>query len=186
MKKGLIFGGIALAGFGFYRYFKYQMDMALNYDYKIKNFKIIKVGTTDVTAELEIEITNNSAFQVEVKGYDLKLFFKGQNFANAVSNKSFLVYPNNSFTLKTTGVINLGQAKLAVLPFVQDVLSKKPINVEVVGSAKVKFLGVNYTFNFDKQSFEYSADLLKEYGLNEKVNTFKKNNPKIAQFLGIK
>lgn len=186
MKKGLIFGGIALAGFGFYRYFKYQMDMALNYDYKIKNFKIIKVGTTDVTAELEIEITNNSAFQVEVKGYDLKLFFKGQNFANAVSTTPFLVYPNNSFTLKTTGVINLEQAKLAVIPFVQDVLAKKPINVEVVGNVKVKFLKVNYTFNFDKQTFEYSADFLKDYGLSEKVSTFKKNNPKIAQILGIK
>lgn len=186
MKKGLIFGGIALAGFGFYRYFKYQVDMALNYDYKIKNFKVISVGTTDVTAEIEVEITNNSAFQIEVKEYDLKMFFKGQNFANAVSKKPFLVYPNNSFLLKTTGVINLAQAKLSVLPFVQDVLAKKPINIEVTGTVKVKFLGVNYTLNFDKQSFEYSADLLKEYNLSGKVSAFKKNNPKIAQFLGIK
>jgi len=186
MKKGLIFGGIALAGLGFYRYFKYQVDMALNYDYKIKNFKVIKVGTTDVTAEIEVEITNNSAFQVQVYGYDLKLFFKGQNFANAVSNETFIVYPNNSFTLKTTGVINLTQAKLSVLPFVQDVLAKKPINVEVTGTVRVKFLGIDYTLKFDQQSFEYSADLLKDYNLSEKVSAFKKNNPKIAQFLGIK
>lgn len=186
MKKGLIFGGIALAGFGFWRYFKYQLDMALNYDYKIKNFKVIKVGTTDVTAELEIEITNKSAFQVEVKGYDLKLFFKGQNFANVKSVEPFIVYPNNSFVLKTTGVINLAKAKMSVIPFVQDVLAKKPINVEVTGTVKVRFLKVSYTLNFDEQSFEYSADFLKDYGLSEKVNTFKKNNPKIAQFLGIK
>lgn len=186
MKKGLIFGGIALAGFGFYRYFKYQMDMALNYDYKIKNFKVISVGVTDVTAELEIEITNASSFKVEVKEYDLKLFFKGQNFANVKSKEPFVVYPNNSFTLKTTGVINLQQAKLSVLPFVQDVLAKKPINVEVTGVVKVKFLGLDYTLKFDQQSFEYSADLLRDYGLSSKVNTFKKNNPKLAQFLGIK
>jgi LEA14-like dessication related protein len=186
MKKGLIFGGIALAGFGFWRYFKYQLDMALNYDYKIKNFKVIKVGTTDVTAELEIEITNKSAFQVEVKEYDLKLFFKGQNFANVKSVEPFIVYPNNSFVLKTTGVINLAKAKMSVIPFVQDVLAKKPINVEVTGTVKVKFLGIDYTLKFDQQSFEYSADLLKDYGLSSKVSTFKKNNPKIAQFLGIK
>lgn len=186
MKKGLIIAGIGLAGFGFYRYFKYQMDMALNYDYKIKNFKVISVGTTDVTAEIEVEITNKSAFQIEVKEYNLNLFFKGQNFAKAVSKEPFLVYPNNSFTLKTTGVINLAQAKLAVLPFVQDVLAKKPINVEVTGTVKVKFLKVDYTLNFDKQTFEYSADFLKDYGFSEKVSTFKKNNPKIAQFLGIK
>ena len=186
MKKGLIIGGIALAGFGFWRYLKYQMNMALNYDYKIKNFKVIKVGTTDVTAEVEIEITNNSAFQVEVKGYDLKLFFKGQNFANVISKEPFIVYPNNSFTLRTTGVINLSKAKMSVIPFVQDVLAKKPINVEVTGTVKVRFLKVNYTLNFDEQSFEYSADFLKDYGLSEKVSNFKKNNPKIAQFLGIK
>ena len=35
MKKVLLFGGIAIAGFGLYRYFKYQIDMALNYDYKL-------------------------------------------------------------------------------------------------------------------------------------------------------
>ena len=186
MKKGLIIGGIALAGFGFYRYFRYQLDMALNYDYKIKRFKIINVNQNDVTAEIEVEITNNSAFQVEVKGYDLNLFFKGQNFAKAKSKESFIVLPNNSFTFETTGVINLAQAKMAVFPFIQDVLAKKPINVEVTGNVKVKFLKVDYTLNFDKQSFEYSADILKDYGLSKKVETFKKNNPKIAQFLGIK
>ena len=42
MKKVLLFGGIGLAGFGLYRYFKYQVDMALNYDYKIKNFQILQ------------------------------------------------------------------------------------------------------------------------------------------------
>ena len=51
---------------------------------------------------------------------------------------------------------------------------------------KVKFLGIDYTLKFDQQSFEYSADLLKDYGLSQKVSAFKKNNPKIAQFFGIK
>jgi LEA14-like dessication related protein len=162
------------------------MDMALDYDYKIKNFKIIKVGTNDVTAEIEVEITNNSAFEVKVYSYDLKMFFKGQNFANAVSKETFIVYPNNSFILKTVGVINLSQAKLSVFPFVQDVLAKKPINIEITGVIKVQFLAVDYTLKFDQQSFEYSADLLKDYNLSGKVSKFKKNNPKIAQFLGIK
>ena len=42
MKKVLLFGGIAIAGFGLYRYFKYQIDLALNYDYKLKNFEIFR------------------------------------------------------------------------------------------------------------------------------------------------
>ena len=116
----------------------------------------------------------------------MKIFFKGNNFANAVTKTPFLVLPNASFILKTTGEINVKETKVAVIPFVQDVFAKKPINVEVLGFIKVKFLGINHTLNFNKDKFQYSADLLTEFGLGEKVSQFKLKNPTIAKFLGIK
>jgi LEA14-like dessication related protein len=186
MKKGLLFGGLALAGFGLYRYFKYQVDMALNYDYKIKNFKILGTTSENINVALELEIANNSSFEILIKEYDLKIYFKGLNFATSKSNVPFAVLPNTSFTLKTNGVINIQESKIAVIPFVQDVLARKPINVEVTGFVKVKFLGINYTLKFDKQKFEYSADVLKDYGLSSKVNKFKQKNPALAKFFGIK
>ena len=94
--------------------------------------------------------------------------------------------PNNSFNLKTKGVINIKQSQVAILPFVQDVLAKKPINVEVTGFVKVKFLGINYSLNFNNESFQYSADLLKDVGLSKQVNKFKENNQALAKFFGIK
>lgn len=186
MKKGLLFGGIVLAGFGLYRYFKYQVDMALNYDYKIKNFKIDSYDNDNINVSLELEIKNNSSFEILVKEYDLKLSYKGKNFANTKSVVPFAVLPNNSFNLKTTGVINVQQSKIAVLPFIQDVLGKKPINVEVSGLVKVKFLGINYTLNFNNETFQYSTDLLKDIGVSKQVNKFKQNNPALAKFFGIK
>lgn len=186
MKKVLLFGGIGLAGFGLYRYFKYQVDMALNYDYKIKNFKILGYDNDNINVSLELEIKNNSSFEILVKEYDLKLSYKGKNFANTTSKVPFAVLPNNSFNLKTDGVINIKESKVAVLPFVQDVLGKKPINVEVSGFVKVKFLGINYTLNFNNETFQYSADLLKDVGLSKQVNKFKQNNPALAKFFGIK
>jgi len=186
MKKGLLFGGIGLAGFGLYRYFKYQVDLALNYDYKIKNFRVLSYDDSKIKTYIEIEIKNNSSFQILIKEYDLKIFFKGNNFANAVTKTPFLVLPNASFILKTTGEINVKETKVAVIPFVQDVFAKKPINVEVLGFIKVKFLGINHTLNFNKDKFQYSADLLTEFGLGEKVSQFKLKNPTIAKFLGIK
>lgn len=78
MKKILLFGGIGLAGFGLYRYFKYQVDMALNYDYKIKNFKVLGYDNDNINISVELEIVNNSSFEILVKEYDLKLFFKGK------------------------------------------------------------------------------------------------------------
>lgn len=186
MKKVLLFGGIGLAGFGFYRYFKYQVDMALNYDYKIKNFEILGYDNEKINVSLEIEIKNNSSFEILVQEYDLKLFFKGKNFANTKVTTPFAVLPNNSFILKTTGQINVVESKIAVLPFVQDILARRPINVEVIGYVKVKFLGINYTMKFNKEKFEYSSDLLKDVGLGKKVSDFKTKNPALAKFFGIK
>ena len=115
-----------------------------------------------------------------------KEFFKGKNVANAKSKVPFAVLPNDSFTLKTEGAINVQQSKVAIIPFVKDVLAKKPINIDVTGFIKVKFLGINYTLKFDQESFQYSADLLKDVGLSKPLDKFKQNNPKIAKILGIK
>ena len=186
MKKVLLFGGIGLAGFGLYRYFKYQINLALNYDYKIKNFEILRHNNENIDVSVELQITNNSSFEILVKEYDLKLAFKGKNFANAKSNTPFAVLPNGSFKLKTEGSINVQETKVALLPFIKDVLAKKPINIEVSGFVKVKFLGVNYTLNFNKETFQYSADLLRDLGLSKKVGSFKEKNPALAKFFGIK
>jgi hypothetical protein len=186
MKNLLLFGGIGLAGFGFYRYFKYQIDLALNYDYKIKNFNIDSYDSENINVSLELEITNNSNFDILIKEYDLKLFYKGKNFANTKTKIPFAVLPKNSFKLKTNGVINIKQSQVAIIPFVQDVLGKRPINIEATGFVKVKFLGINYTLNFDNETFQYSADLLKDVGLSKQVNKFKQNNPALAKFFGIK
>ena len=186
MKKVLLFGGIGLAGFGLYRYFKYQIDLALNYDYKIKNFKVLGYNNENINVSLELEITNNSSFEILVKEYDLKLSYKGKNFANTKTKVPFAVLPNNSFKLKTDGVINIKESQVAVLPFIQDVFAKKPINVEVTGFVKVKFLGINYTLNFKEETFQYSTDLLRDLGLSKKVGSFKEKNPALAKFLGIK
>ena len=186
MKKLLLFGGIGLAGFGFYRYFKYQVNLALNYDYKIKKFEILNYDNNNINISAELEIVNNSSFEILVKEYDLKLFFKGKNIANAKSKVPFAILPNNSFNLKTKGAINVQESKVAILPFVQDVFAKKPIKLEVTGNIKVKFLGINSTIKFDQESFQYSADLLKDVGLSSKVDKFKEKNPAIAKLFGIK
>jgi len=186
MKNLLLFGGIGLAGFGLFRYFKYQIDLALNYDYKIKNFKVLSYDSEKINTSLEIEVVNKSNFQILVNQYDLKISYKGKNFANAKKTTPFLVLPNNSFTLKTEGVINVKESSVAVLPFIQDVLAKKPINVEVTGSIKVKFIGIDYTLNFNNETFQYSSDLLRDLGLSKKVGSFKQKNPALAKFLGIK
>lgn len=185
MKKVLLIGGIGLAGYGFYRYFKYQVNQAVNYGYSIKNFKIISSDSESVKVEIEIEIENKSSFEVLIKEYDLKLYFKDKQFATSKSTEGFKVLPNSSFSLITTGTININEVKGAILPFIMDVFKRQPINIQVSGFIKVKFLGINSTLNFNKQEFTYSADLLKDYNLAKPVESFWKKYPKLAQLLKI-
>lgn len=181
MKKVLLIGGIGLAGFGLYRYFKYQVDKAMSYDYKIKSFKIINVAGKDVTVAVEVEITNKSSFEVIVNEYDMQLFFKGIPFTRTSSKQKIVVSPNSSFTFKGQGVINLDDAKQAVVPFLSDIALQKPIDIQVSGYAKIIFLGVAYTVNFNKQKINYSMDLLKEYGVNKGWENLKTKFPQITK-----
>ena len=150
------------------------------YDYKIKSFKITNVAGKDVTVAVEVEITNKSSFEVIINEYNMQLFFKGIPFTKTSSNQKLVVSPNSSFSFKGTGVINLDDAKLAVIPFLSDVALQKPIDIEVTGYAKIIFLGVAYTVTFDKKKINYSMDLLKEYGVNKGWENLKTKFPQIT------
>lgn len=186
MKKGLLFGGLALAGFGMYRYFKHQVNMAMNYDYKIKDFKIDNIDGTNVTISLAVDIKNKSSFKVKIREYDFQLSFKGIPFANTKSNVEMEILPESVFTFKTSGVISIEKAKTAIMPFVKDVLNKKPINVQINGFIKIKFLGIPSTIKFDSEQINYSPDLLSEYKLDKGYDKLKEKYPKVFTALGIK
>ena len=186
MKKVLLFGGLALAGFGLYRYFKNQIELALSYEYALKDFKIL--GQTDnmIDVSAVFSITNKSSFQVVVKDYDLQLFFKDLPFANTKSTESITVQPNSTFEVTGIGQIDMDKSKVAILPFIKDVLDRKPIDIAVSGTVHIVFLGIPTSLNFDKQKFNYSVDLIADYNLGNSYEKLKAKHPKIFAFLGIK
>jgi LEA14-like dessication related protein len=187
MKKVFLFGGIALAGFGLYRYFKYQIELALSYQYALKDFKILpqtKQGVINVSAVFSI--TNKSSFKVLVKDYDLVLFYKDVPFANTKSAQPITVQPNSTFEVIGLGEIDVQKSKVAIIPFAKDVLERKPIDIAVSGKINVVFLGIPTSLNFDKQKFNYSIDLIEDYKLGTAYEKIKAKYPRIFEFLGIK
>ena len=186
MKKALLFGGIAIAGFGLYRYFKYQIDLALNYDYKLKNFKIISQEGDIMKVSATFEIINKSSFKVDVTGYDLQLFFKNAPFASTISNEKVTIQPNSSFQIVGKGEINLSTSKVLLLPFIKDIADRKPIDISVSGIVNIVFLGIPTSLKFDKQKFNYSVDLIQDYKLGNAYERLRAKYPKAFSLLGIK
>jgi LEA14-like dessication related protein len=187
MKKVFLFGGIALAGFGLYRYFKYQIELALSYQYALKDFKILpqtKEGIINVSAVFSI--TNKSSFKVLVKDYDLQLFYRDISFANTKSNQPITVQPNSTFEVTGFGELDVQKSKIALIPFVKDVANRKPIDIEVSGKINIVFLGIPTSLSFDRQKFNYSVDLIKDYNLGTAYEKLKAKYPKIFDLLGIK
>jgi len=186
MKKFLLFGGLALGGFGLYRYFRYQIDLALNYDYKFKDFKTLGQVGDFLKVAATFRIINKSSFKIEVTGYELQLFFKDIQFATTKSIKKIIIQPNSSFDIIGYGEINVSNSKNYILPFIMDVAKRKPIDVAVSGVINIVFLGIPTTLKFDKQKFNYSIDLIENYNLGKDYDKLKSKYPKIFSLIGIK
>jgi LEA14-like dessication related protein len=186
MKKLLLFGGLGLAGFGLYRYFKYQIDLALSYEYSLKDFKILGQTDNKLDVSAVFSIKNKSSFEVIVKDYDLQLFFKDLPFASTKLTEQITIQPNSTFEITGVGQIDIEKSELAIIPFVKDVLDRKPIDISVSGVIHIVFLGIPTTLNFDKQKFNYSVDLIGEYGFGSEYEKLKAKYAKIFGFLGVR
>jgi len=177
MRKFLFILGISGIVGSLYYYFKKQLELALQYEYSIKDWRIKSLTPEEAEIEAVVKLTNKSAFEIEVLNYDIKISYKGNEFLNTISENSFFIPADTSFDLKASGKIDFEGSKKSLLPFAVNVLQQKPIKVEITGFVKVKFLGIEHTINFEKESVEYSSNLLKEYGFDDDIEKLKQKIP---------
>jgi LEA14-like dessication related protein len=92
MKKVVIFSaiiaGLAGIGYGLYRFYKKQIDLALSYCYKISGAKFNTVTKNRINLDLMVKILNNSAFQADLTGYDFDVFINGKFIAKIAGSKA--------------------------------------------------------------------------------------------------
>lgn len=179
VKKILIFSGIGLAGFAFYRYFKTQVDLAMSYDYKIKDFTLVGIEGDNVNVKVIIEISNKSNFEVVINSFDLDLYYNNVQFATVVSNNVVTIKPNTSFKIDTFGTIKKTSIKESLPTFVANIVARKPIDVVVDGVMKFKLMNINSTVRFDKQKVNYSADFAQDWGFADTLEILKSKYPKV-------
>jgi LEA14-like dessication related protein len=186
MNKILLTAGLGLAGFGLYRYFKNQIDLAMNYTYDIQSLKTISQTADEVTMSVDVLFTNKSNFEITIKEYYLNLFYKDIPFASSKSVKEFTILPNTTLSINVLGTFSEKESKSAILPFLYDIANRKAINIKTNGYVKTVFLKIPYTINLDNVDYQYSKDLIADYGLATPYEKLKSKYPKIFSILGVK
>ena len=173
MKKWFFFAGLVGVGYSFYYFFKKQFELALSLDYKIKNLKFLELTTSKAKVDITVNVSNKSSFQIEVLEYDLTFKYKGIPIASTQNFQPIVIKADSSFDVNAIGNIDFLASKSALLPFVKDALAKQPINIQVNGYVKVKFLNINRALNFTDEEFVYSQNILEELKLADDVEKLK-------------
>lgn len=181
MRKLLVLGGLASIGYAFYYYFKKQVALVMNFDYKIKDAKILNLTKEGAKLDVAVEVTNKSSLGVQILGYDLTFKYKGVELGKTQSNQPFQVNPDSSFVVQALGDISFKNAGTVLLPFVTDVINRKPMDIEIDGFINVEFSGLSRKVEFNNQKITYSKDVLADVGLDDE---FEKGKTKVTDILG--
>ena len=178
-KKGLIVSGfivgLGVLTYGLIKWYKYQIGQALNYCYKIKSYEIVKFDLNKILMNIKLLIRNRSDFDMDLYGYDIKVFINGINIAILKNNIAQKVN-NNSLSLITLTVDaipknlfkNIQQLTELILYTATD---RKKVIIKVEGTVsagssfiKVRDLPIDISMSLD--------DILKDDPNKEKCSIF--------------
>lgn len=177
MKKILIFSGLSIFAASAYWYFKKQLDLALEYDYDVSGIRITKLTESQGAVEADIKLVNKSVFEIEVTQYDLEIYYKDVAVARSYSIENFIIKPDSFSSVRIAGEVSFAAVKDVIFPFFLNVIKQKPVNIAVSGYVKVRFMGIPHTIKFAKEQYEYSSDMLAEYGLLDDWEKLKEKIP---------
>lgn len=137
MKKLLFLLGLGGIGYGVYYYFTEQLKLALNWDFKITDFKLNSITSQGADIDLIISVLNKSSFAVEVKDYDIDVLYSGVKIANAKNDSRFTVQADSWFDVPTSAYISFDSAKGILGDLGTTLLNNKPIKITVKGKMNI-------------------------------------------------
>lgn len=93
-KPILVATGVGLIGYSIYRYYKKQIEIAKNYEYKVTGLKIVTFAKDEVALDINARITNYSNVSATVKQLYLDVFINGVKAGTVDEVKDIFVQAN--------------------------------------------------------------------------------------------
>lgn len=172
MRNTLLYIGGGIAVIALYRYFSKQVKLASNWDWRIKNLQLLDVQKDKARVKGIITFVNVSNFNATINNYDITFGYGGVEIGRATEIVPFVVFPDSSFDVKVEGDVFFKNLGKAALPFVADIVNKRPITFEMKGDVSFTFAGITKNLSLTNQKVEYSENLAKEYGFEKAVDKY--------------
>jgi LEA14-like dessication related protein len=182
MKKLLFIIGLGGIGYGLYYYFKEQLNLALDFDFKVKDVEVLDVDKNGVNLALIVSVLNKSSFAIEVINYDINMIYEGTSIANAKSSQKFTVQGDSSFDVPTNAYIQFKGSEGVLDDLGLSLLKSKSIKVDFIGDMNVVFGGIPKQVIFNANDVVLTDNLAETIGVEKTIGKLNK----FLEGLGIK
>lgn len=82
MRKIFLYGGLLLAGYGAYEYYRTQLLILENSDFSVAGLKIKEKSANKITFAIKLRVVNKSEQEFIIKKYDLMLWLNNQSIGS--------------------------------------------------------------------------------------------------------
>jgi LEA14-like dessication related protein len=171
MKKILFVLGIGGIGYALYNYFNKQLALALDWDFKVKGFQVAELDNDGVKLDLIISVLNKSSFALLVKNYDINIIYEDVIVGTAKNNTPFTVEGDSWFDVPTKADIRFSSAKGVLGELGLNLITKKPLLIDVKGDMNVEFGGISKKVVLNVKDIIVTENLSKSVGLSKPIDS---------------
>lgn len=156
MKKLLIFGGIAGAVAGIVIYYKKQVALLEDFDYKVIGGRIDHIKEDDAVIYIKFRVFNKSKLQAIITNLNLDVLIDGTKVANVEEVKDILVPAKGYSDVEIKVAFNPKQIGQNILNLALGFLSKMDSNIRLDGYMTVKagFIKTSVPFYYNTTAKE--------------------------------
>lgn len=182
MKKILYIVGLGGIGYALYSYITKQVALALDWDYKIKSVRVNELTKDGVNFDLILSILNKSSFSLEVKNYDIDVYYADVLIGKAKNNVPLVVAGDTWFDVPVRANVSF-KGKQGVLKNLGiTLLGAKPLLVDLKGEMNVVVGKLPKQILLNVKDVEISENLSEDVGLQKPISEV----TKFLDKLGIK
>ena len=182
MFRILTYLGIGGIGYALFNYYNKQLKLALDWKFKIKKFRVKGINKDGAKLQLLVSILNKSSFELTVKNYNINILYKGVVIGQSTGEIPFKVSGDSWFDVAVDSYIPFSSAKGVLDNVGVELITGKPIKVDIVGNMNVEFASVSREVEFNVRDYVVSQNLADEVGIGKPIDKVKG----ILEDIGIK